>query len=224
MRADIQDLVARLRSLLPNRWFPDEAPVLDSVLSGVAWCWSVLFELLDYAKAQARIATATDIWLDVIAGDCFGSRVIRRSGQTDDDFRRRIRAELLRERGTRAALESVLQDLIGRAPVIFEPANPADTGGYGGVGGTGGGLGYGAAGGWGNLCLPFQSFVTAYRPEGTGIGSVNGWGGFAGAYGAGACEYASLAMILGRVTDADINSAIAGVLPVSSICWTRISS
>jgi hypothetical protein len=131
---------------------------------------------------------------------------------------------LFRERGTRGAIVSVLQDLTGQAPLVFEAARPTDTGGYGSAEGGCGGIGYGRAGGWGSLCLPFQCFVTAYRPPGSGIATVDGWGGNTGGYGQGAIEYASLAMIQGQMTDDDIYSAVAGVLPVAAIAWTRISN
>ena len=37
----------------------------------------------------------------------------------------------MRERNTRNAVISVLTDLTGRTPLVFEPSRPADTGGYG---------------------------------------------------------------------------------------------
>ena len=39
----------------------------------------------------------------------------------------------------------------------------------------------------------------------------------------GAIEYASLTMVQAQVTDGDIYHAIAGVLPVATIGWTRIT-
>ncbi len=80
------------------------------------------------------------------------------------------------------------------------------------------------AGGWGSLMLPFQCFVTAFRSQGSGIANVAGYGQSAGGYGTGAIEYAALAMITGQITDTDITRAIAGVMPVSSIAWTRITN
>jgi hypothetical protein len=224
MTGDSQDMLTRLRTVLPTRWFPDQAPVLDGLLSGMASSWSWAYELLQYVIAQRRIATASDAWLDVIAQDFFGGRLARRSGQSDDALRGRIRRELFRERGTRAAIIAALQDLTGRAPTVFEPARPTDTGGYASLTGAGGGVAYGAAGGWGNLGLPFQCFVRAYRPVGNGIATVAGWGGPVGGYGRGTIEYASLEMVQGQVTDADIHATVADVLPVSTIAWTRIAS
>jgi hypothetical protein len=217
-------MLARLRTVLPTRWFPDSAPVLDGLLSGLAAGWSWAYQRLQYVKAQTRIATATDIWLDVIANDFFGSRLPRRAGLGDEAFRNRIQRELFRERGTRGAIIAALQDLTGRTPLVFEPARSTDTGGYMSPIGAGGGVGYGSAGGWGSLALPFQCFITAYRPIGSGIATVCGWGGPAGGYCQGTIEYASLEMVQGQVTDDDIYMAVAAVLPVAAIGWTRITN
>ena len=215
---DAPDMVARLKAVLPNRWFPDTAPVLAGLLSGFAVVASSMYALLQAVREQTRIATASGAFLDMIGQDYFGVRLRRRFGQRDETYRRRIQAELLRERGTRAAVISVLTDLTGRAPVVFEPARATDTGAWGIA------LGYGMAGGWGSLELPFQCFVTAYRPLGVGISSVAGWGGSSGGWGQGAIEYASVEMLQGQVTGAEIDAAVAGVMPAASIAWTRIVS
>jgi hypothetical protein len=220
---DQSDFLGRLRSVLPVRWFPDFTPVLDALLGGLACGWTSIYQQLQYVRAQTRIATATDIWLDVVAQDYFGSRVTRRTGQDDAPFRAAIQRELFRERGTRMAVVSVLQDLTGRPPQIFEPCRPGDTGGYASSTGGGGGVGYGCAGGWGSLTLPFQCFITAYRPIGGGIAMISGWSSSGGAYGQGAIEYATLTMVQAQITDSDIYSAVAGVLPVATIGWTRIT-
>ena len=223
MIGDQADFLGRLRSVLPVRWFPDSAPVLDTLLGALASGWSSIYQQLQYVRAQTRIATATDSWLDVVAQDYFGSQVRRRTGQGDAAFRTVIQRELFREHGTRAAVVSMLQDLTGRPPQIFEPARSGDTGGYGSSAGDGGGVVYGCAGGWGSLTLPFQCFITAYRPIGAGIAMISGWSSNGGAYGHGAIEYASLTMVQAQVTDADIYNAIADVLPVATIGWTRIT-
>jgi hypothetical protein len=85
-------------------------------------------------------------------------------------------------------------------------------------------MAYGLAGGWGSLSLPFQFFVTAYRPAGIGIGTVSGWGYGSAGYGQGPLEYASLGMMQSQVKDTDICTAITDVLPVGVIAWTRISN
>jgi hypothetical protein len=223
MTGDQQDILGRLRSLLPLRWFPDRAPVLDALLSGLAAGWSLAYKQLQYVQAQTRIATATEILLDIIALDYFGSRLARRTAQDDTAFRAAIQRELFRERGTRAAIVSVLQDLTGRTPQIFEPALSSDTGGYTTLAGGGGGLGYGCGGGWGSLTLPFQCFIVAYRPIGAGIATISGWSSSGGGYGGGAIQYASLTMVQAQVTDGDIYNAIASVLPVATVGWTQIA-
>jgi hypothetical protein len=222
MIGDQQDMAARIGAVLPARWFPDQSPVLDGLLQGLAAAWSWLYSLLQYVKTQTRIATASDVWLDIISQDFFGSDLLRLSGEGDGAFRRRIQGALFRERGTREALRLLLQDLTGREPAVFEPARTSDTGSYGSIAGAGGGLAYGTVGGWGNLSLPFQCFITAYRPIGGGIASVSGWNGSAGGYGNGAIEYASLDMVQGQIRDSDINAAITSVLPAASVGWTVI--
>ena len=229
MTGDAPDILTRLKAVLPSRWFADQTPVLDGMLTGLAWGWAWVYSLLRYAAAQTRLATASDIWLDIISQDYFGSRLFRHAGQLDNAFRQRIAQELLRERGTRGAVISVLTDLTGRVPRVFEPARTTDTGAYGGLAGAGGALAWGIAGGWGSLNLPFQCFITAYRPTGNGIASVSGWGSALsasgiGAYGIGAIEYGSLDMVQGRVTDADIYQAVTNVMPVASIGWIQISN
>jgi len=224
MTGDQPDMLARLRAVLPARWFPDRALVLDGLLGGLAAGWSWVHEILQYVREQSRIVTASDVWLDIIALDFFGNRLIRQSGQNDTTFRWRIQREMFRQRGTRQAIIGTLEDLTGRTPTIFEPAWTADTGGYTSLNGAGGGIAYGLAGGWGSLDLPFQCFVTAYRPSGSGIASVCGWGGSSGGYGSGAIEYASLDMVKGQVTDADIYRAVAEVLPIAAVGWTKITN
>ena len=224
MTGDQQDILFRLKQVLPLQWFPDVTPVLDTLLNGVASAWAWVYELLQYVIAQARISTAADTWLDLIATDYFGSRLERRVGECDDAYRLRIQLELVRQRGTRQAVALSLVDQTGRLPIVFEPANTFDTGGYGGISRVATGLAYGSAGGWGSLSLSFQFFVTAYRPLGGGIGSVSGWGCPDGGYGQGSLEYGDLAMIQGQITDSDICKAITDVLPVGVIAWTRISS
>jgi hypothetical protein len=219
MTGDQADMVARIKAVLPVSWFGDSTPMLDGLLSGLASMWSWVYSLLRYVRMQTRIATATDVWLDVIASDFFGGRLQRRTGQSDAAFRSLIQGSLLRDHATRQSIINAVEDITGRTPLIFEPMRTSDTGGY-----SLGGVGYGTAGGWGNMFLPYQCFVTAYRLTGSGIALVSGWGGPIGAYGAGTIEYASLAMVQGQVTDNDIVAAIADVVPVATIAWTRIEN
>ena len=218
---DQQDFFKRIKALLP-RWFGDaESPILDAVLQGLAWASSFVHTLFAYAKLQTRILTATDGWLDMIAADYFGNALLRAANQSDASFRARIIINMFRERGTRQAIVKVLEDLTGRTPLIFEPMRPADTGGYG----EPRGLAYGMAGGYGSMLLPYQGFVTAFRPTGSGIPLIAGYGISTGGYGRPSrAAYGSMGMIQGAVTDADIYAAVDSVKPAGTIVWTAISS
>ncbi len=125
------DIVARLKAVLPSRWFGDDTPILDSLLAGLGAGWSWLYGLLTFVVAQTRVASSTGLWLDLAAQDYFGIRLARRGAESDASMRTRILREIRRERGTRSAIVAALQDLTGRAPVVFEPAHPADTGAWG---------------------------------------------------------------------------------------------
>lgn len=221
---DSADFIGRLRKLLPARWFPDDVPILSAILAGWADTWAWLYALLAYAKSQARISTASGIWLDIISSDFFApGRMSRQLNEPDAAFAARIKREILRPRATRAAVSEALVDLTGITPKIFEPRNPSDTGGY-----NLGGVGYGVAGGWGDLLLPFQFFITAFRPSGGGVAKVAGYGNLhvgvtnsPGGYGSGAIQYITPAMIAGAVTDDAIYSTIAATIPAATIAWTQ---
>lgn len=213
------DIVGRLKSVLPNGWFADTTPVLDAILNGLAAGWTGLFTLLSYVQLQTRIATATDVFLDLIARDFFAGGITRAVGEPDDSLRARIDRALLAPRATRSALASAITDLTNRAPLIFEPARIEDTGAYC-VAPT---LAYNTAGGWGCLALPFQCFVHAYRPVGAGVAYCAGYGSGAGGYGAGAFQYASPALAASTVRDTDISLAIAATMPAATTAWIVIT-
>lgn len=236
-RGSQADFAARLRAVLPARWFPDTAPtattsnspILDAVLAGIATVWASAYSLLSYVTLQTRIATATDVFLDMIARDFFGAQLQRRVTESDINYRARILASLLPPAGTRAALIARVRQLTGRTPWVFEPMNTMDSGGYGAAGSSiWTGLAYNQAGGYGCLAEPFQCFVVAYRPHSGGQANVggyycgSGWAG--GGYGVGAIEWVGTDMLTGQVTDADIYSTIANVIPAGSIAWTAISA
>ncbi|WP_217548787.1 hypothetical protein [Pantoea sp. GbtcB22] len=214
---DQNDILNRLKALLPPTWFDSNSPFLDGVLTACAqaltWCYS----LYVYAKLQTRIGTATDGWLDLTAYDFFGKNLQRAAGQSDELFRQQMKISLFRERGTRQAIIDVLEDLTGKTPHIFEPQRPLDTGAYGGPM-----IGYGVAGGYGSLKLPYQAFVTAYRPSGAGIPFIAGYSSTPSGYSiASRGEYASQSMITGSITDAQVYEAIAAVKMEGTIVWVR---
>lgn len=136
MTEDEEDVRRRIKSVIPRSWFASNAdaennPVLNAVLAGPSLVGGWAYGLLKFTKAQGRLATATDGFLDLYAFDFFGDRLRRSANQKDDVFRARIRSEILRPRVTRPAMEQLLVDLTGRQPTIFEPWHPNDAGRYG---------------------------------------------------------------------------------------------
>ncbi|WP_433867111.1 hypothetical protein [Ralstonia wenshanensis] len=218
---DQQDIYARLVGYLPL-WFgdPSQSPVLNALLQGLAYGLAYAYSVYAYAKLQTRILTATDGWLDMIAADFFGDSIQRAANQSDASFRARILINLFRERATRAGLTKVLRDITGQTPHIVELLRPADTGAYGAPN-----SGYGQAGAYGSLVMPYQAFVTAYRPAGTGIPNIAGYGISTGGYSqASQTEWGSLSMIQYGIADSDIYAAIDATKPVASVVWVNIQS
>jgi hypothetical protein len=216
---DQNDMLARLEGLIPS-WYSDNSPVVTGILNGVAFCLAYVYGWINFAKMQTRIKTASGSFLDMIALDFFGLSLQRQPGQSDAQFLSNIQINLFQERGTRRAVSQILTNLTGRPPGIFEPQRPADTGAYGG-----GGIGYGVAGGYGSLSLPYQAFVTAYRPISSGIPYVGGYGSSVAAYRTPSqCEYGNIGMIKTPVTDAQIYQAIDSVKCEGTIVWARIAA
>ena len=218
---DANDIRQRIKALLPARWFPDSTPVLDALLSGFAWSLSFIYDLTQYAKLQTRITTATDGFLDLISYDFFGNTLPRRIQEFDNPFRARILATLLREKATRKGMYDALVNLTGRAPIIFEPTRPADTGGW-----SRPDRGWSqSVGGWGSMKWRAQVFITAFRPLGAGIPNVVGWNGTgAGWSRSGQNKWSSRTQIVGAVTDTDIYALIDAVKPAGTTAWVRIQS
>ncbi len=218
MVGDQADMLARLKLVLPRRWFGDETPVLNGLFAGLAFAWAWLYELVAFVERQARISTASGVFLDMAAQDYFGGHLSRRAGEGDAAYGQRIRNNLLAPRATRAALQAMLENLTGRKPVIFEPANISDTNGYNF------GRGYNVTGGYGSLAMPFQFFVEAYRPNNTPVSNAGGYGKGPGGYGHGPMYYADRNLFSGTISDTEIYAAIASVCPTASIAWTQISN
>jgi hypothetical protein len=208
MIGDAADMASRLLRVLPNGWFNSAAPLLNAVLLGLGNGWAAIYALIGAVRSQARIMTASGDFLDLAAVDFFGAGLPRWPGESDAGYLIRIEREMLRPRGTRAALSLALTELTGKAPVIFEPALTSDTGGY-----TLGGVGYCVGGGYGNLELPFQTFVTAYMPRGGTIPQLAGYGT------GGVLAYGSLPVV---PQAADIFATVVAVTPIGTIAWTRI--
>lgn len=221
------DFLSRLKAALPIGWFPDSTPVLDGLLSGVAYIWASMWSLLTYVSAQKRISTATDINLDIISFDFLGQSLPRNAAETDDDYRARIKAAIFSPRGTRASVSAALTLLTGVAPKIFEPSDATDTGGWGSTqAAVDTGLGYGLAGGYGSYLLPFQAFIQTSLPATITITGIQGYGtagavptAVVGGYGGGSFEYSPGAAELLSASDEEIYTAINAVKPIATIMW-----
>jgi len=222
---DQDEMLARSKAVIPRSWFPSVSPVLDGVLTGFAIVAAHVFSLIAYARAQTRIGTASDGWLDVLAYDFFALRFRRSVNELDDAYRARILAEIVRPRATRAAIIGAVQALTGRTPRFFEPANPTDTGGWSPRPSV---KGYGAAwnvtGRWGSRNFPAQIFMTAFRPSGQGVPLVSGYNEPAGGYGRGRLTYVGERQIAGPVSDAQIYQVAADVKAAGTLIWMDIES
>lgn len=217
MTGDQPDVLARIKRNLPSGWFGfDLTPIVDSALQGAAWALSFIYSLYAYAKLQTRILTASDGWLDLIAADFFGQRVVRGQGQSDTSFRANIIANLFRARNTRTAVAQVLMAVTGRAPLIVEPWNVSDTGGWDIA------QGYDLGGYWGGEDLPYQSFVTAYRPLALANANLGGWDVPMSGWDTGLFYLADAT--IGSVADADIIAAVESVRMAGTVIWLNILS
>lgn len=208
---DISDLFARLKAQIPASWFKS-SPSFDATLQGPAWALSTIYSQITYAALQTRIATATDGYLDLIANDFFGTNLPRLTNETDGAYRARILANLFVKGPTRANMSAVLKLITGRTPDIFEPSNTNDSGGWDGAFYWDTGVGK-----WGDP-MPYQSFVTAYRPitNAQSLGELDSWRWSWDSYGAWSDQQIT------SVTDAAIIAAVESTRMTGSIVWMRI--
>lgn len=217
---DTQDVVKRLRGAIPTTWFRDDAPVLDALLHGLSSIWVHGYDLYQFSKKQTRIRTATEGYLDLISSDFFGEDLPRKQNQRDESYRARIIANLFRERGTRTAINRVVLELTGSLPNIIEPERPLDTGAY-----RAPVNGYGVAGAYGSILLPYQAFVTVKRASGQGIPNIAGYRISTGGYGeASQAAYADSKIVATEIRDEDIFAAINSVRPAGTIVWVRFAA
>lgn len=215
---DKNDIASRIATVLPTGWFSSTGNLLTAIVQGLASGHAFIYSLIQNVKLQSRIKTANDAFLDLIARDFFGSNLNRGTNQSDANFRSQIIFNLFRERATRSAIINVLTDLTGRAPKVIEPQRPLDCGAYGSL------YGYGTMGAYGSVVCQFDAFVRAYRPQGSGIPYVAGYGISSGGYSqASQADYASINSVLDYVTDANIYAAIDSVKPVATNIYVSIS-
>lgn len=217
---DQSDLLSRLQALVPNGWFQTGlVPIRDAILTGFANAFAFLYSAIAYVRLQARVSTATDGFLDLIALDFFGPSGLPRNGLSDMNYRAEIEANLFRQRGTRASIILIVQQLLGTTPVIIEPARAADLGAYD----TPGTFYYDSPLGiWGSYEMPLGCFVIVQVPNGHLVPFVAGYGNPVGALSTGSqIEYIGKSTVNG-LTAATIYAAIASVRPVCGEIWVLL--
>ncbi|MDE2103830.1 MAG: hypothetical protein KGL39_41720 [Patescibacteria group bacterium] len=224
---DQNDIQNRLTALTPNGWFPNGAsPILSALYAGCGNAIAAIYSLLAYVRNQTRIATATDGFLDLISQDFFGPNLPRGANQSDASYRAAIQLALFPQKATRAAVSNILQQLTGRTPIIIEPFSPGDCGAYGSLANPNVPCGYNVAGRYGDLQIPYQAFVIAYRPAGAEtLPNIAGYNISTGAYSTPSqSDYVAASTALLNVSDAAIYAAVNNVRPVDSTIWVRISN
>ncbi len=215
---DQTDITARLFRWLPARWFPtDPGTLVRAVASGLAAGLASIYGMIGYAALQVRIATATDGFLDLIAGDFFGDRLHRRPGELEPLFSARIRREILRARVTRAAIDRVIYDTTGNHPVIIEPNRVSD------IGGWRQGFAWGV-GCYGSKGVPFQVFVTTPRQNPNPFPLLAGFRAFPGGYRSPYMAYALPSIFPSpQPPDAAIIAAIESVRAAGITVWLELT-
>lgn len=215
---DQGDITSRLFRWLPSKWLPTDAGTLvQGIVNGVAAGLASIYSMIAYAALQVRIATATDGFLDMIAGDFFGDRLPRKPAELDPLYSARIRREIMRERVTREAIDRVVYDTTGNHPTIIELDRVSDIGGYRQ------GFAYGA-GCYGSKGAPFQVFVTTPRQNPNPFPLLAGYRTYPGGYGAPYSAYANRAIFPPpQPPDADIIAAIESVRAAGITVWLQLT-
>lgn len=245
---DQTDFFGRLLRLLPAGWFPALAPRLFAILQAPSLMFSLIYGMIIFAKAQQRVAVASGAFLDLAAQDYFGGMLPRLEYELDPAYAGRIRYNLTAPRGTFSGMTSMLEQLTGNKPVIFQPNNVVQTGGWATASspGAGGGVfafydaaGEGGAGLWGSMALPCQIFISIEAPltgyysftELSGISTQNmpgvgGGYGFASqsmpAAGGGLLAFIDPDSVPGAITNSIIYQQIAEWMAVGYVAWTQI--
>lgn len=210
---DATDVQRRLNALIPGSWFKGQPPEIEALLSGIADSQSAIYSLVGYAKAQTRIQSSTDGFAELAAYDFFGLGFPRLPAETDAAYTQRIILEIFRERTTRKGIVKALTDLTGFAPVLVEPANPADTFAWD--------VSFWDEANWGSTQNNNQIFVIAYRPKGGGIANIPGWD--AGFWDA-TLVWVDQSLIVAPVTDAQIYATVAKTVAAGVTAWVMITN
>ncbi len=224
---DQSDIVSRLQAYLPRGWFGDflSSPVINGVLNGIASVLATSYALIMLIWAQTRLQTSSGGWVDLWAADFFGTNLPRKYGETDAAYIARIQVALFQQRSTRPAMINVLTTLTGRAPVIFEPARPYDSGCLGASQGPNSFFGVAR---FGSIACPFSALITAYRPKISGglAGSAYFDAPQISAFSTGSAKgyFGSLSAETTIASDADIYAAINSTKPLATNIGVHISN
>lgn len=161
---DQNDISGRIESYLPRGWFGDltEAPIIGGVIAGMASVFAVIYTLIMFFWAQTRLGTSIGGWIDLWAADFFGGNLPRNPSETDAAYILRIQATIFQRKATRPAMISMLTQLTGNAPIVFEPNRPLDTGCLGTNSGPNSFCGVARMG---SIAPIYTALITAYRPQ-----------------------------------------------------------
>ena len=216
---DQADISRRIFRWLPARWFPtDQGTLVQAVVNGLATGLASIYAMIAYAALQVRIATATDGFLDLIAGDFFGDRLPRTNGELDPLYSARIRREIVRERVTREAIDRVIYDTTGNHPVIMELDRVSD------IGAWRQGFAWGV-GSYGSKGAPFQVFVTTPRQNPNVFPLMAGWHAYAGGYRGRFSAWALPSIFPApQPPDAAIIAAIENVRAAGITVWLQLTN
>ena len=228
-----EDILKRLYGYLPTSWFGEDSKNLHSIMEGAAQAFLWVYQLEQFANYQLRIAAATGDTLDAISKDFFGGFLHRGLNESDDSFRKKIQAILLKEKATRPAMENILEYITGNKPLIIEGGSSSgafawDVSAYD----------MGVPFGTGDGSLAYQCFITVYLNSGVGIPTPysgyagNATPGFPSGEALGGYDLNSSQCIAPLCYGDDIESYLTTTLilnvinlfkPVGTICWVKFA-
>jgi hypothetical protein len=113
---DGNDILSRVKLLIPLRWFSWVAPYREAIIGSVSDQAWVCYTWTTYVRAHSRLATAVGIGLDVLCYDFLG-RNLSRGSASDDVFRAPIQAINLKERVTRSGMSAAVAAPTGKCAV-----------------------------------------------------------------------------------------------------------
>lgn len=139
-KTEVQRLTDQLIELVPPSWTSVEAKkrggVFWTLMTAIATIFSLVKIVIAQVKAQFRLATATGIFLDAYSQDYFGTGTIRALprfiGESDDSFRSRIQAEILRQKATKPGIRRAVAQVTGASPIIVEDIDINTSSSWGG--------------------------------------------------------------------------------------------